>query len=226
MPAAVWEPRPGALSLLLDDLPKQLLRVVLVPGDQVLPRGDLRLGGLLVLALHGDGDLEVALGALELALAAAPLRLGPGDVDALLRQDRARPLLHLVDRAGDDRFRPAAGEIHPGPRAGCGRSGSQAGGQAGRQREHERPARRRSPLICDCHVVSSRRAFQRRQTVQLRDRPGVRPADRGQVCRPSANNSWARAVESWKSVWTTCAAAADAAICASPSSITLPEPFR
>ena len=43
--------------------------------------------------------------------------------------------------------------------------------------------------------------------------------------RPSAKRSWARAVASWKSVWTTCAAAFEAAICASPSSITLPDPF-
>ncbi len=49
------------ISLLGDDLAEQLLRVVLVSDGDVLPCGNLRLGGRRALLLHGDGDLQVAL---------------------------------------------------------------------------------------------------------------------------------------------------------------------
>src|SRR2546427_8277112 len=67
--------RSGGSSFLLDDLLQQLLGVILVPGHEGLPRGDPDLAGLPGLPLDRDGDLEIALGPLDLSLVAAVLHL-------------------------------------------------------------------------------------------------------------------------------------------------------
>src|SRR3989442_6978025 len=96
-------------SLLVHDLAEQLLRVILVPDGDVLPRGNLRLGGRRTLLLHGDGDLEVALGALDLSFGATVLDLRARHRDALRCEYGAGALLHVVGRALHDRLRAAAG---------------------------------------------------------------------------------------------------------------------
>ena len=89
------------------------------------------------------------------------------------------------------------------------------------------PAEGRQGLLLPAYQSAAAITARTRHSAQALSGPtaALRRLDRRRHARPSAQTSWARAVASWKSVWTTCAAAFAAAICASPSSMTLPEPF-
>src|SRR3954452_11187882 len=146
MPGSVRLPSTGPLSAFFDDLREQLLRVVLVPFREILPRGDLDFGGLGILPFHVNSDIEVAFLPLQLPLVATVLRAGGIRHDTFIIHDGLSVLGDLIDRCRDHRLGPATGQIDPGAGTSSGSSKAAGGGQ--NQRKRDCPSSRHHPRLC------------------------------------------------------------------------------